>query len=234
MHRDPRTGQFVSHDDDTPVDLNYTDHEFVNAYLSIQDVGGANANTGTEYQVDDDVLGLENDELGMLTWISAAVSVGFTGFDETNETRGGAQVSVEIGSNISDEEYLGLASSNSGVTVTDGEDTVLNGALQANDEAGLWSALTVGSQSPYKQEDSDGDDYSGGGDFNTDRQTRHYYDETGEGPYIDSTDDINVGILTEKDSANAPLRVQVVCQMSFLVFEYESRRAEFAPYDPGP
>jgi hypothetical protein len=232
MHRDPDTGQFLSHDD-TPVDLNYSDHEFLNFYLSFQ-AGGSADTLGTEFKIEDDVLDLENDELGMLTWISTAVTVGFSRFSEPDETRGGAVVSVETGANLADSEFLGLASTNSGVQITDEEAAVNYGALQASDEAGLWTSMTAGSQSPFKQEDSDGDDYSGGGDFNNDRQTRHFYDETGEGPYIDSTDDVTVGVLVEKDQVNATMQIQIVGQMSFLVFEYENRRAEFAPYDPGP
>jgi len=233
VHRDPETGQFMSHDD-TPLDLNYTDHEFINFYLTLADNGGPSSEVGTEFKIEDDVLGLENDELGMLSWMTATMSVGFTEFEEVNETRGGAQVSAEIGANLADEEFLGLAESDEGVNVMDQPTQIATGALQANDEPGLWAALTAGAQSPFKAEDVDGDDFSGGGDFNTTRQTRHYYDETGEGPYIDSTDDINVGILTEKDRAESELRVQLLGQMSFLVYEYENRRAEFAPYDPGP
>jgi len=234
MHRDPRTGQFVSHDDDEPLELTYADHEFVNFYLTFQDEGGPDTVIGTEFKIEDDVLDLENDELGMLSWISTALTVGHTDFDEQAETKGGSLVSVEVGSNLADEEFLGLATGNEGVNVTDNNPNSNIGSVQAGDEAGLWTVMTAGSQSPFKQEDVDGDDYSGGGDFENDRQTRHYYDETGEGPYIDSTDDINVGVLVERDSSTADLRVQIVGQMAFLVYEYENRRAEFAPYDPGP
>jgi len=233
VYRDPETGQFVAMNDDEPVELTYSDHDFVNFYLSFQETSGVNTTIGTEFQVEDEVLDLENDELGMLTWTSTAMTVGFSRFAEDNETRGAAVVSAEVGANLADSEFLGLRSTNSGVNVTDPEDTIAYGALQASDEAGLWTSMTAGSQSPYKQEDADGDDYSGGGDFTNDRQTRHYYDETGGGPYIDATDDIKVGVLIERDQVQSTLQIQIVGQMSFLIFEYDNRRAEFAPYDPG-
>ena len=234
VHRDPETGQFLAHDDDEPLELTYADHEFVNARIGISNqADGADDDTGTEYAIEDSVLGLENDELGMLSWLSASLCAGFTEFSRDDTTQGGAQVAAEIGANLSGDDFLFQADTEAGITVTDTEPDTAGDALVATDSAGLWAVLNTGSSSPYKQQTDSGDDYSGNADFNTDRMRRVYSEETRGGPYIDSTDDINVGIYTDRDSSIAELRVELAVQMSFVVFEYENRRAEFAPYDPG-
>jgi len=236
VHRDPETGQFLAHEDaDEPLELTYADHEFVNARIGISNqADGPDDETGTEYAIEDSVLGLENDELGMLSWLSATLCVGFTEFSRDDTTQGGAQVAAEVGANLSGDDFLFQPDTATGIAVTDSEADTAGNALVATDSAGLWAVLNTGSSSPYKQQTDSGDDYSGNADFNTDRMRRVYSEETRGGPYIDSTDDINVGIYTDRDSSLAELRVELAVQMSFVVFEYEHRRAEFAPYDPGP
>jgi hypothetical protein len=62
---------------------------------------------------------------------------------------------------------------------------------------------------------------------------RVFQEETSGGPYIDATDDVSIGIFVRKKDVEGAVRTLVFGQMAFLIFEYENRRAEFAPYDPG-
>lgn len=219
---------------DEPVDLNYADHEFLNTRIEVrQGEGGGNADRGVEYQIESDVLDLENDELGMLAWMNASMSVTPEGFPETGGevTKGSAQVQAEIGANLSGNEFIAQSSRNTGVEEVDGESSVVNQALVATDEPGLWGHLNAACISGFKDADADGV-FSGQGSPDNDRIRRVYGEETSGGPYIDSTDDVNVGIWIQKDDFETALRVVVYAQMAFVVFEYENRRQEFAPYDP--
>jgi len=223
-HRDPETGQFLSHDDE-PLDLTYSDHEFVNFRLLVSSSGDDNAVDFTEYKVEDDVLGLDNDELGMLSYLAADVGVTCTSYDVGGTTRGGANANVEIGSNLAGSEYLGESNTDRGMEQTRDDADVL-AVTRANDEAGLWSILSAGIDTAFKD---DGTAIGGGGDFGEDRQRRVFGEETQGGPYIDSTDDITVGVRLSRGDTNARINVNVVCQMAFVVFEYDNRRAQFAP-----
>jgi hypothetical protein len=229
-HRDPDTGQFAAHDD--PVDANYSDFEFVNYRISTRVLGGINAEIGTEYQIETDVLDLENDELAMLTYLNASLSIGFEGPPEEQETRGGAGVNVEIGANLADSEFLSLATENSGIQEVDSETEVNSFAQRATDEAGYWAHLSATANSAFKDNDAAGDPYSGGASVDNDRMRRIYGEETVNGPYIDQTDDISISQYVDRYDVTTPLRTFIFGQMAFLVFEYENRRAEFAPYDP--
>jgi len=233
MHRDPETGQFVSHDDE-PVDLNYSDHEFINFRVYTNFNQGETGERGVEYQIETDVLDLENDELAMLTWLNASLSVDISRFQEFggDVTRGAVHAIGEIGANLSGDEYIGQSSVNRGIDQIDDEADVDTGAAVANDEPGLWSHLTVSAQGGFKDADPDGA-YSGNSVSDNDRMRRVYSEETGSGPYIDSTDDVNIGLYTNKNGIEGQVRVFIYGQMSFLVMEYEHRRQEFAPYDPG-
>jgi len=235
VHRDPETGQFVTVDDDEPLDLNYSDFEILNFRINADFGGPEDGELGTEYQVESDVLDLENDELAMLSWLNTSLSVIPVGFPESagDVTKGAAQANVEIGANLAGSEYQAQASQNSGVEVIDAESAVNSFALQANDEQGLWAHLNAAAVSGYKDSDADGT-FSGQGMADNDRMRRVYDEETSGGPYIDATDDISVGIFVRKDDFEGLLRTLAYGQMAFLVFEYENRRAEFAPYDPGP
>jgi hypothetical protein len=234
VYRDPETGQFVAVDDDEPVELNYSDFEILNFRINVDFGGDADADNGTEYQVESDVLDLENDELAMLSWINASLSVIPRGFPESagDVTRGAAQANVEIGANLAGSEYLAQASQNRGVEVVDDEPVVNSFALQANDEQGIWAHLNAAAVSGYKDSDADGT-FSGQGMADNDRMRRVYNEETSGGPYIDATDDVSIGIFVRKSDFAGVLRTLVYGQMALLVFEYENRRAEFAPYDPG-
>jgi len=234
MHRDPETGQFRSHDDE-PIDVNYSDHEFLDFRIEVRATeGGENANRGLEYQIESDVLDLENDELAMLTWLNSSMTVVPEGFPEQGGevTKGSANVQTEIGANLSGNEYLAQASSDQGIQEIDGESGINTFRVQAQDDPGLWAHLNAAAVSGYKDADADGV-YAGQGMTDNDRIRRVFDEETSGGPYIDSTDDVNVGIFIDKDSFETGLRVVTYGQMAFLVFEYENRRAEFAPYDPG-
>jgi len=234
VHRDPETGRFLSHDDDEPVELTYADHEFANFRVGYQNQsGGPDGSPRTEFFLENDVLDLENDELGMLAWLSASLCVGFADFAEDNATKGGAHVGAEIGANLAGSEYLyDKDSPDYGVQVTSNTGSVNFSDLKASDEPGLWAILNAGASSPFDQATSDSD--TGNGEYNIDRMRRVYYEETGGGPYIDSTDDISIGITEDRSETQAEIDVELTGQMAFVVFEYENRRAEFAPYDPGP
>lgn len=237
MHRDPETGQFMSHDDE-PVDLNYSDHEILNfrvASIFGTSTGTPQENIGVEIAVEDDVLDLENDELAMLTWIDSSMSLGFEQFGEFGGevTRGGAIANAEIGANLADSEYLSQAETSSGMQIVDDDDEANIYGLRADDEPGLWTHLNATASSGFKDADADGN-YSGNSTVDNDRMRRVYAEETGGGPYIDAQDDVTIGLYVDKIGTVADLRVTVYGQMSFLIFEYENRRAEFAPYDPGP
>lgn len=226
VHRDPETGQFLSHDDE-PIDLTYADHEFVNLKFRHESDQGEGTNTVSVYQVDSDVLDLENDELGMLTWMTASVVAATTGFQAGDTTRGGALVTAEVGSNLAGDEFLGKDFDTDGGTKLSEQPASIE-VLEANDEAGLWAVLNTAVSAPFKD---DGQATAGGGDQNGDRLRRPFMEETNGGPYIDSTDDITVGVRVDKEDANLSVYADIVAQMSFAVFEYDNRRAEFAPYD---
>jgi len=237
VHRDPETGQFLS-DDDEPVELTYADHEFLN--FRIGTIAGTSSgtpteNVGTEYAIESDVLDLENDELGMLAWMNASLSVYFHDFPEFGGevTRGGAVVNAEIGANLAGSEYLSQTASDEGVQVIEDDDESVQLKLNADDEPGLWGALNATAHSGFKDADADGS-YSGNSVGDNDRIRRVFREETGGGPYIDATDDVTVGIYVDKEGTLTNLHAVVYGQMAFVVFEFENRRAEFAPYDPGP
>jgi hypothetical protein len=234
LYRDPETGQFLAVDDDQPVELNYSDHEFLNLRIVASNTDEQDANNGTEYQVESDVLDLENDELAMLSWLNASLSLVFEGFDEDvgAVTRGGAFANVEIGANLSSEEFLSQAETNAGVEETDSEQNVSSFALRATDEPGLWAHLNATASSGYKDSDADGT-FSGNSSVDNDRMRRVFREETAGGPYIDATDDVNIGLYVDKQDATSNFRSVIYAQMAFVIFEYENRRAEFAPYDPG-
>lgn len=218
---------------DEPIDVNYADHEFLNFRIAAVFAQGENGNRGIEFDVETDVLDLENDELGMLTWLNASLTVLFEDFPESGGevTRGGAYANVEIGANLSGQELLSQASVNQGLQQTDEEDDVTAFGQQANDEPGLWGHLNAAAMSGYKDADPDGV-YAGSGTADNDRMRRVYAQETSGGPYIDSTDDVNIGIYVDKRGCETDLRTIVYGQMAFMVMEYENRRQEFAPYDP--
>jgi len=235
VHRDPETGQFLSHDDE-PVDLNYADHEFLATRIELRTgEGGQNSDRGVEYQIESDVLDLENDELGMLSWLNASLSVTPEGFPETGgeTTKGSAQIQTEIGANLSGNEYLAQADANRGVEETDSEGGVAVVKTVADNDPGLWAHLNAACVSGYKDADADGV-FAGQGMTDNDRMRRVFSEETSGGPYIDATDDVNVGVYIQKDDFETSVRIVAYAQMAFVVFEYENRRAEFAPYDPGP
>jgi hypothetical protein len=238
VHRDPETGQFLAHADDEPVELTYADHEFLNfriATITGTGSGTANETVSTEYAIEDDVLDLENDELAMLSWMNASLSAFHRQFPESSGdvTRGGGIVNVEIGANLSGSEYLSQSPQNTGVQIIENDSESIQLSLDADDDPGLWGALNVTVQSGFKDTDADGT-FSGNAVSDNDRLRRVFSEETSGGPYIDSTDDVSVGIYVDKEGDITDLRSTVYGQMAFLVFEYENRRAEFAPYDPGP
>jgi len=232
VHRDPETGQFLSHDDE-PLELTYSDHEYANFRLAVLNTGGDDVEIGTEYQLESDVLDLENDELAMLTWLNCSMAVYCSNFVEDNATRGGASVTAEVGANLADSEFLNLASVNDGIQIVDNEADATPYGLRATDEAGLWAHLNCAIQQPFQDTDAADQAYSGGGTTMNDRIRRVYSEETGSGPYIDSTDDINISLFVDKSNADGQVRSIIYGQMAFLIHEYENRRAEFAPYDPG-
>lgn len=226
----------MAHDDDEPIDLNYADHEIINfriATVTGTGSGTANENVGTEYALEDDVLDLENDELAMLSWMNVSASGFYHKFPELGGeiTRGGAVINVEIGANLADSEYLSQTETDSGVQIIDEDSESVPVSLDADDEPGLWGALNLGVQSGFKDADADGS-YAGNSVADNDRLRRVFQDETRGGPYIDRTDDVTIGIYVDKDGSIGDLRTTVYGQMAFVVFEYENRRAEFAPYDP--
>lgn len=209
------------------MELTYADHEFVNFRLEAVDQADDNDRVFQEFKIEDDVLDLENDELGMLSWLRAGVSLSATAADPSELSLGGAETVVEIGSNLSGNEYLGENNNDRGVEVVRDSSSVFN-IVRANDEPGLW-ALMNPSITTQSADDSSGT--GTGADLGEDRMTRRFYQETGEGPYIDSTDDITVGILCQRGRTETAITTRVVCEMSFVVFEYENRRQQFAPLD---
>jgi len=234
MHRDPETGQFMSHDDE-PVDINYSDHEFLNFAIELDvDEAPSTDIDLLEYQIESDVLDLENDELGMITALSAVMTVRPGRFGEFggDVTRGSLGVIAEIGANLSGNEYLAHAELDQGVQEVSGADNTEAGRLNASDDPGIWAALTAAAVSGYKDTDPDGN-FSGQGNTDNDRMRRVFSEETSGGPYIDSTDDVNVGFRLNRRGTQSPFVVVIYGKMSLLVFEYEHRRQEFAPYDPG-
>lgn len=234
VHRDPETGQFLAHpDDDEPVEITYSDHEFLNFRIVTVTRGSPDASVGTQYQIESDVLDLENDELAMLSWLSASLSVSYASFPEQGgeETRGGSYVNVAIGANLAGSEYLSQVTTTEGIQETDSEGGVVF-AGTASDEPGFWAHLNAAAMSGYKDADADGS-YSGGANTDNDRMRRVFREETMGGPYIDATDDVNIGVFVDKNGTETPLNSVIYGQMAFVVFEYENRRAEFAPYDPG-
>jgi len=238
VYRDPETGQFVAMDDDEPVELTYADHEFVNFRLTptFRKSTGPQVEEGVEYAIEDDVLDLENDELGMLAWMNASMSAYVSDFDEEDTTKGGATVLGEIGSNLAGQEFLSQADAPRGVQVVSDNKTVGSGGNVASDEAGMWGMLNLAIVSGYNNAatSEEGGPYDGNSVPDNDRFRRVFQEETIGGPYIDSTDDITVGLYVDKDNSRTIVEVELVAQLAFVVFEYEHRRAEFAPYDPGP
>jgi hypothetical protein len=116
-----------------------------------------------------------------------------------------------------------------GMEITNDTDGVIS-QTHANDEPGTWGVLHAGVNTQFA-DDASG---TGGGSFlGNDRIRRVFREETSGGPYIDSTDDITVGVSLARANTDSPISIEIVAQMAFVVFEYETRRAEFAPYDPG-
>ena len=229
VHRDPETGQFLAHDDDEPLELTYADHEFVNFGVGAVDTDGPGESEFVEFHIDDEVLDLENDELGMLTWMTGRLTVAAE-FDPDGEDAGYSIAEAVIGSNLAGSEYLNSPGSDGGVQVISETDGTFGSGV-ANDEAGCWAVLSAVTNPAFLV---GGTGAAGGAALNGDRLVRVYEEETRGGPYIDATDDITIGISISTTRSEDNVRAKVNGQMSFLVFEYETRRAEFAPYDPGP
>jgi len=230
VHRDPETGQFLAHDDDDqPVELTYADHEYVNFEAFALHIGSGGTTTFAEYKIEDDVLDLENDELGMLAWMTARLTA-TADFDPDDDDAGSAVVTSTIGSNLAGTEYLNDPTEVGGVEIRNTTNGI-GASGEANDEPGTWAILNATVNPAFLV---GGTDASGGGTNGDDRLTRKFYHETVGGPYIDSTDDLTVGTSIFKLRTEDNIRVTVYGQMAFVVFEYENRRAEFAPYDPGP
>jgi len=228
VHRDPETGQFLPHEDaDEPLDLTYADHEFLNFRLVGTDTDSADDLDYAEFHIEDDVLDLENDELGMLSWMTGRLAV-TADFNPNNEDAGRVTAEAEIGSNLAGSEYLS-GKLRGGVQVVD-ETNGFSPAGAANDEPGLWAHLTATANPAFF---AGAESSSGGGTNGDDRLVREFYSETAEGPYIDATDDVTAKLTVNKQRSDDNVFVICVGQMSFVVFEYENRRAEFAPYDPG-
>lgn len=233
IHRDPETGQFRSHDDE-PIDVNYSDHEFLDFRIAVDvDEAPDGSVDLLEYQIESDVLDLENDELGMVTFLNASMTVTPGRFGEFggDVTRGSLGVTAEIGANLSGNEYLGHAEIDAGIQEISGASNSSEYRLNASDDPGLWAALNASAVSGFKDTDADGN-FSGQGMADNDRIRRVFDEETSGGPYIDSTDDVNIGLRLDRKGSQSAFRIVVYGQMALLVFEYEHRRQEFAPYDP--
>lgn len=214
--------------------LTYTDHEFVNVRIRTRHAGSEDDNAGTEYKIEDDVLGLDNDELAQLSFLTAVLDVAYEGFQEEagDVTRGAETMHAEIGANMSSGEFLSQAQQNAGIEETDADNSVDPFNLRATDEPGLWAALVASAHSGYKDYDPDGS-YSGGSTTGSDRMRRLYPEETMGGPFIDSTDDITIGLYGDKTDTESVLRTTVYAQMAFVIYEYDQRRAEFGPVPGG-
>ena len=215
---------------DEPTDVNYGDFEFVNFRIGLQSEAPPDSTREEEYQIDTDVLDLENDELAMLTFLETSMSSHFGTTDENQEAGGGASVNVEIGANLAGSEFLGQGEDR-GMSRIDTSSAINAFDLSAADEPGLWAVLNTAVTSHFEKSTADGT-YGGQGNGDNDRMRRVYTEETMGGPYIDSTDDISVNVLIERRDSNSPLRAFIYGQMAFLIYEYENRRQEFAPYDP--
>jgi len=217
------------------VNLTYADHEFVNFRVSprLADSSGSEENVRVQYEIDDSVLGLDNDELAMLSWVDASLSAAVSGFSQDQDSNGSVQVVGEIGANLSGAEYVAQPAETDDVTIIQNNSDADLVSRIANDEPGLWSVTNATITGGFKDLSGDGGYYSGGGNSMGDRQRREYYAETMSGPYIDSTDNINSSVYIQKDSVGAEVRAQLTAQMSFVIFEYDQRRAEFGPVPGG-
>jgi hypothetical protein len=230
VHRDPETGQFMTHDDEE-IDLVYTDHEFLNFNVIVVENGDPGTRRTVELQVENDVLDLENDELGELGWMTARL----TAIGEFQDDSAGAAeagdtvVQATVGSNLSGTEYLHTTDSRSGVEEQRSDDGIL-GVGSANDDPGIWAQLSCTAASQTFAPDQS----AAGGLNGDDRLVRRFHQETMGGPYIDASDDVSVGVSVNKERNEEDIQVNVQGQMAFIVYEYEHRRAEFAPYGPGP
>jgi len=234
VHRDPETGQFVSHDGEN-LDLNYADHEFVNARIvpRIPDSSPQGAVRQLTFEIEDTVLNLDNDELGMLSWMNASMASAVSGFSQDQDSNGSAQCIAEIGANLSDADYLAQPETTQRVTTLSARGATEARAAVANDEPGLWGVLNTAVNGGYKDLSGDGGYYSANSVPSEDRIRREFYAETMNGPYIDSTDSINVGFHVNRDSMGAELLTEICMQMSFIIFEYDQVRSQFGPVPGG-
>jgi len=216
------------------VNLTYADHEFVNYRLitRITDSSSSEAEERVQYEIDDDVLALDNDELAMVSWLDASLAAAVSGFSQDQDSNGSVMCSAEIGANLSGSEYLGSVGTDE-VREVQSTGAATSETIRANDEPGLWAALNGGITGGFKDLSGDGGYYSGGGSSTVDRLRREYYAETMSGPYIDSTDNINAAVYVDKDSMGSEVRLQFTGQISFVIFEYDQRRAEFGPVPGG-
>jgi len=230
MHRDPETGQFVA-DDGEEIDLVYTDHEFVNLSVRVEHVDDPTSNRTVEVEVDDSVLALENDELAELGWMTARLAAmgEFTDPSVDSAEAGDAAVRATVGSNLSGAEYLHSNASTTGVNEVSADNGIAS-VGSANDDPGVWAKLGCFCGSNVIPPDNGAAGAVNGGD----RLVRRYHEETMGGPYIDASDDITAGISVEKERNEENIDVLLQAQMAFIIYEYEHRRAEFAPYGPGP
>jgi len=215
--------------------LTYSDHEFVNFRIlsRVTDSAGSEANRQAEYEIEDTVLNLDNDELAMLSWLDAALCVAVSGFTESQDSNGQVQTTAEIGANLSESDYLSQKLTQQRVSTVETDSNMTTEAAVANDEPGLWSVLNAGTVGGYKDLAADGSPYAGNSVPLNDRQRREYYAETMSGPYIDSTDSINVGVYYNRDSMGGEVYAEVSGQMSFVIYEYDQVRAEFGPVPGG-
>jgi len=209
--------------------LNYADHEFVNAKFTVTDADDPGDREFVEFQVEDDVLGLDNDELGMLAYMTASLR-SFSTFDSAfSEEAGSVSAEAVIGSNLAGSEYLNESGDFTGTQIVAETDGVA-AVGKANDEPGMWAALQTAHSPAFVDAPNQA---GGGGGSGRDRLTRHFYDETMEGPYLDSTDDITVGISISRNRSEDNATAICFIEMAFVIFEYDQRRAEFGPVPGG-
>lgn len=223
VHRDPETGKFTSGEGGT--DLDYTDHRFTNFSLEAEQQGANNSSGTVEWVLD--VPKLDNDELANLRYIHAVLSTRNDPEAGTaNTSPGTIHAQAAIGVNLQSAEWVQEGTTTSGVSqeYSDGIMAGIDTSIAESDDPGEWVTMSATGEAGF-QDNTAGT--AGGGSAGVDRVVRRFPQETGEGPWLDATDDVKVRLEVTKNTTDSDARGYVSGQLGWVVLEDQSARPRY-------
>lgn len=222
VSRDPETGQFRS--DDKGESLDYTDHVFTNFSLEAEQQGANNSSEWMEWTLEEPDL--DNDELAQLRFIHAVLTVRNDPEAGTaNTSPGSIHGQAAIGANLTGNEWVQDGTSG-GVTQEASSSSIseIGSSNGVHDDPGEWLTMSASAEAGFQ--DSAGGT-AGGGSGGSDRAVRRYSAETGEGPWLDATDDVRVRVEVTKNTTDSDARGYVTGQLGWVILRDQGKRPRY-------